>query len=286
MKEEDITPALLQAVEDMLAEGLTIADVASLLRAPVTALKNLSSTNIEFRNAMKRGEERALMVDLDAKRRSRIEREATWFIPTSIDLLDIETKARLGWSEIKIAESFDVPLSVWEAAKKKNAQIDTALKRGEAQSQGKLHKMTINAWRPTAEDLKKITEYASEGLAPRAISVKLGYGSTMLEYHMPQIPEIVEAYEKGLKQCEAVVTNALMNQVRKGNVAAMIYFLKARNKKDWADSALPAQMVQSTNHQNGVAFEIPKQKQPENFAKSAEKFRKKREENLKRQQGE
>lgn len=279
-EESKWTPAMIQVIEDAFAEGFGYEEVADLLNLSVATLKKYAGSNLEFRQAIKRGEDRAAMVKLDTKRRSRLEKQATWFIPTVEDLLDIESKMRLGWSEIKIAESLDLPLSVWNLAKKKYPEMVEALKRGEAGSQGKLFTATVNAWRPTEADLRTITELAADGFAPQAISVKLGLGASTLENHMPHIPELQEAYENGLRHCEAVVTNALMGLVKKGNVGAIIYWLKSRNKRYWSDSAPPVNVFRENPgvpNANGISFEIPKQRTVESFEKRAEQFRKARE---------
>lgn len=271
-----LTPQLLKIVEDMFAEGLTLQDIAELHGLPFPVLRGFAGSNIEFRNAMKAGEARASMVNLDKKRRSKIEQQGTFFIPTDDDLSRIEELARLGWPEHRIAESFELPIATWLAAKGKYPKIKDFLERGQAQAGGKLQDEQLQNWRPTPEQLEKIQEAAAKGYTPEVISRELGLGARFIRAHMHTLPEVRDAYCDGLADWEKGMTDKLMKAIEENDKYAqsnIMYVLKARKKQDWHDGAPQVQAPVQVDKQT-MQYKIPQVLEENRFQKKAEQLRK------------
>ncbi|GEM_PF-6403712 len=274
MSEKGLTKAELKTIEDMAAEGLEVADIAEQFGLTLVQAKKWVSENLEVHKAIKDGKDRLAMVNKDAQRRSRVEKRATWFIPTDTDLACIEELTKLGWSEVKIAQQFDIDLATWRAARNKYPEIKDAVARGQAQGNGRLILANMKTWQPTPDDLATITQMASEGFTPDVIAAKMGIAVGTLEYKMQEVPEIQAAYDMGFKKIEGEVVGALMTLVKKGNVGAIIYFLKSRNKAYWAE-ALPrvGEKDVSAAQPHIVNLPVPDANNPKKFESEGDRFR-------------
>ena len=77
-------------------------------------------------------------------------------------------------------------------------------------------------------DLAKVEVMAANGLTQQQIADSLGISVSTLYGRKRESEEFEEAIKRGKAKGVAVVTNELMKQVKRGNVTAMIFFLKAR----------------------------------------------------------
>ena len=277
--ETQLTPQLLDNIQEMFAEGLTLQEVADMLQIPFPTLRGYASSNIPFREAIKAGEQRAHLKNLDKKRRNSLAQKSTWFIPTQDDIDRIEELARLGWFEVNICQSFELTTSVWGAAKKQHPMIGEALERGYIQSNGRKHNEGVKTWRPTPEQLVEITDLAGLGYTPPVISRKMGLGASYLEKNMGSMPEVLEAYENGLADWEAGVTDKLNADIAAGRTTpSLFYALKSRRKRFWSDAAPSAAAVGAAEKPgvaaNTVSFEIVKQKPVAEFNQKAKVLKK------------
>ena len=77
-------------------------------------------------------------------------------------------------------------------------------------------------------DLAKVEVMAANGLTQQQIADSLGISVSTRYGRKRESEEFEEAIKRGKAKGVAVVTNELMKQVKRGNVTAMIFFLKAR----------------------------------------------------------
>lgn len=82
-------------------------------------------------------------------------------------------------------------------------------------------------------DLDKVEELASKGLTIEQIAASLGISDRTLYSKKKRYAEIADAIKKGQAAGIATIANKLFQKAMGGNVAAMIFFLKAR--ADWSD---------------------------------------------------
>ncbi|HEY9678664.1 MAG TPA: hypothetical protein V6C76_11685 [Drouetiella sp.] len=278
MSEKGLPPELLKAVENYFAEGLSLENVADLLGFTHDDLKSYKSSNLEFAKAVKDGEERAKLIKRDKKRLAQIEKESrTFFIPTIEDLERIEELARLSWSEVKIAECFNVSLVVWTESKKKSKDLQEYFERGRAGAEGRLDIERMNMWRPKPEDLVEIERLASCGYTLEVISKEMRLNAHYLRNHIKSIPELQTAYANGLANWEKEMTDLLMEAIRNRSMytqSNIIYMLKARKKQDWHDAApLQQQALQSTENKPTINYNIKPMSDAKSFTEKAAAFR-------------
>ncbi|MGO9062163.1 MAG: phBC6A51 family helix-turn-helix protein, partial [Candidatus Binataceae bacterium] len=81
-------------------------------------------------------------------------------------------------------------------------------------------------WQP--DDLAKVERLASQGLTFEQIAASLGIHVATLYKYKRRLGEFNEALEKGRAAGHDTVTSKLFELVRAGNVAAIIFYLKAR----------------------------------------------------------
>lgn len=77
-------------------------------------------------------------------------------------------------------------------------------------------------------DLAKVEAMAANGLTQQQIADSLGISVSTLYGRKRENEEFEEAIKRGKAKGIAVVTNELMEQIKSGNVTAMIFFLKSR----------------------------------------------------------
>lgn len=83
--------------------------------------------------------------------------------------------------------------------------------------------------RPPLElNLVDVENLAGRGLTHAQIADSLGISERALFNHKNNDPEVREAIKRGQSKGVFVVANALMEQVKKGNVTAQIFYLKCR----------------------------------------------------------
>lgn len=88
-------------------------------------------------------------------------------------------------------------------------------------------------WIPSKQNIEEVEKYAALGLTQEQIAHNLRIGLSTLMDKKNEFEEFAEAIKRGQAKGIALVTNALMKQVKGGNTAAMIFYLKSRAK--WRD---------------------------------------------------
>ncbi|QBQ56488.1 DNA-binding protein [Nitrosococcus wardiae] len=93
--------------------------------------------------------------------------------------------------------------------------------------------------------INRVEELASCGLTHEQIAAALGISESTLYKHKTLNPEIAEAIKRGQAKGLAHVANALFNKAVKGNVTAMIFYLKNRAPTLWKDKPdiLPGESI-------------------------------------------
>ena len=84
-------------------------------------------------------------------------------------------------------------------------------------------------------DAAKTRELASRGLSQKQISAMQGCSYHTLNSNRKRSKEFNEAYEKGVAEGLANVTNSLYENAMGGNVTAQIFYLKNRDDARWRD---------------------------------------------------
>lgn len=77
-------------------------------------------------------------------------------------------------------------------------------------------------------DLAKVESLAAQGLTEEQIADALGVSRTTLNNRRRESEQFEQAIKRGKAKGVAIVTSKLMEQVKGGNVTAMIFFLKTR----------------------------------------------------------
>ena len=86
-----------------------------------------------------------------------------------------------------------------------------------------------------ALDLDKIEALAAQGLSVKQIADCLGIGRSTLYDHKKAKPDVSDAIKRGRSKGLSVVTNALFQSAKGGNVTAQIFYLKNREPEKWKD---------------------------------------------------
>lgn len=77
-------------------------------------------------------------------------------------------------------------------------------------------------------DLQRVEALASRGLTLEQIAANLGIDASTLHRKKARMPELQDAIKRGQSKGISLIANKLFEKARGGNVAAMIFFLKAR----------------------------------------------------------
>lgn len=91
-------------------------------------------------------------------------------------------------------------------------------------------------------DIAQVEQLASQGLSQQQIADSLGISERTLRNRKRESTEVAEAIKRGKAKGVAFVTNKLMQSIKKGNIAAMIFFLKTQG--GWHEK----QMLDVTTH--------------------------------------
>ncbi len=105
-----------------------------------------------------------------------------------------------------------------------------------------------NEW-ITKEGLIKIEGWARDGLTNEQIAHNMGIAEGTLYEYIKKYPKINEVLKRGKEVVDREVENALLNEAKKGNVTAIIFWLKNRKPKQWRDK-------QDIEHSGGLHIEI------------------------------
>ena len=96
--------------------------------------------------------------------------------------------------------------------------------------------MSRPSWNPTSIDCDKAREMASRGLTVAQIADCLGLGERTIYEKQNEFPQFMQAIKKGRAEGINSVTNALFEKATQGNVTAMIYYLKVRDRENWGEN--------------------------------------------------
>lgn len=88
-------------------------------------------------------------------------------------------------------------------------------------------------WMPDAVQIEKIGEYAKTGATLEQIAGALGICERTLRDRMTHEPTVLASYKKGREVAEVLMSGKLYDMAMKGNVAAVIFWLKAQ--AGWRD---------------------------------------------------
>ena len=92
------------------------------------------------------------------------------------------------------------------------------------------------AWVPTDTVCQEAREMASNGLTVSQISDCLGISESTLYGKQNEYTEFMDAIKKGRAEGLNKVSNALFEKATQGNVTAMIYYLKVRDRENWSEN--------------------------------------------------
>jgi len=92
------------------------------------------------------------------------------------------------------------------------------------------------AWIPTDSVCQEAREMASNGLTVAQIADCLGISESTLYGKQNDYKEFMDAIKKGRAEGIHKVSNALFEKATQGNVTAMIYYLKVRDRENWGEN--------------------------------------------------
>tara|TARA_B110000879_G_scaffold177502_1_gene232066 strand:+ start:579 stop:932 length:354 start_codon:yes stop_codon:yes gene_type:complete len=92
------------------------------------------------------------------------------------------------------------------------------------------------AWIPTNSICEQAREIASRGLTVSQIADCLGISESTLYGKQNEYKEFMDAIKKGRAEALNSVSNALFEKATQGNVTAMIYYLKVRDRTNWGEN--------------------------------------------------
>ena len=99
-------------------------------------------------------------------------------------------------------------------------------------------KMGRPKWIPDQEVCSAAQALASQGLTVSQIALCLGISERTVYERQGEFPQFMQAIKKGRAQGIEKVSNALFNKAVQGNVTAMIYYLKVRDRENWGENQL------------------------------------------------
>ena len=91
-------------------------------------------------------------------------------------------------------------------------------------------------WIPTDSICEQARGMASRGLTVSQISDCLGISESTLYGKQNNYKEFMDAIKKGRAEGIHKVSNALFEKATQGNVTAMIYYLKVRDRENWGEN--------------------------------------------------
>ena len=92
------------------------------------------------------------------------------------------------------------------------------------------------AWIPSDTVCQEAREMASHGLTASQIADCLGISESTLYTKQGEYKEFMDAIKKGRAEGLNSVSNALFEKATQGNVTAMIYYRKVRDRANWGEN--------------------------------------------------
>lgn len=83
-------------------------------------------------------------------------------------------------------------------------------------------------------DLKLVEQYSAQGMTVKELATALGVSEATIYSRKKESQEFREAVKKGQAMGIAVVTNQLMQLIKKGNLGAICFYLKC--KANWKET--------------------------------------------------
>lgn len=90
-------------------------------------------------------------------------------------------------------------------------------------------------------DLAKVEALASRGLTYEQIAISLGMDSSTLWRKRQKSQKLQDAIKRGKEKGITLIANRLFEEASKGNIAAMIFFLKAQG--GWKEKQIVEQKI-------------------------------------------
>ena len=87
----------------------------------------------------------------------------------------------------------------------------------------------------TEEVLEKVERYAAQGLSQEQIGLMIGCSKKTVERRKKDNDAFDAAIKRGQARGISQVTNVLFEKALEGDNTAMIFFLKNRDRVNWAD---------------------------------------------------
>jgi len=91
-------------------------------------------------------------------------------------------------------------------------------------------------WIPIDAVCQEAREVASRGLTVAQIADCLGISESTLYGKQNEYKEFLDAIKRGRAEGIHKVSNALFETAAQGNVTAMIYYLKVRDRENWSEN--------------------------------------------------
>jgi DNA-binding XRE family transcriptional regulator len=101
-------------------------------------------------------------------------------------------------------------------------------------------------------DLKKVEQYAAQGMTQDQIAAALGINRSTLYDKKKQFRDFADAIDRGKAKGISIVTSRLMQQVESGNTDAIKFYLSRR--ADWRET--PAGSITVESGQDGAKTKI------------------------------
>jgi len=96
--------------------------------------------------------------------------------------------------------------------------------------------MSRPKWVPDDSICEQAREMASRGLTVAQIADCLGLGERTVYEKQKDYPQFMQAIKKGRAEGLNSVSNALFEKATQGNVTAIIYYLKVRDRANWGEN--------------------------------------------------
>ena len=85
------------------------------------------------------------------------------------------------------------------------------------------------------KNYEKVRSLAADGMTVAQISAVLGISSRTFYIHLKKDKKLLKAYEEGQQAGVGEVVHALKDLIRKGNLGAIIFWLKNKDPDNWKD---------------------------------------------------
>lgn len=109
-------------------------------------------------------------------------------------------------------------------------------------------------WQVTPEVIKEIEVLAGRGLTQEEMYCYFGTSRHTWYDRMNKYPEMYEAIKRGKAKTKSFVVGKLFEQCKKGNVSAIIFYLKTQHR--WSEHSAPVKEEDDTIKDDNVKSKI------------------------------